>query len=153
HAAPARVRRLEARVRGRQERALRARQRCEDAARRSLLPHRDVRDVTAVVPSRRTRYLLALTLGLLAAAEVWVKTGHPGGASDFDQVWYGATVLREGGNPYRAIGPEARIYWGWPLYYPLPAMLAVTPLAMIPVHAARSLFAGASVAVLVQAIT
>jgi len=109
--------------------------------------------VTTRVPSRRTRCLLALALGSLAAAEVWVKTGHPGGASDFDQVWYGATVLREGGNPYRAIGPAARIYWGWPLYYPLPAMLAVTPLAVVPVHVARSLFAGASVAVLVQAIT
>ena len=105
------------------------------------------------VPSHRTRVFLALALGLLAAAEVWVKTGRPGGASDFDQVWYGATVLREGGNPYRAIGPEGRIYWGWPLYYPLPALLAVTPLAAVPMHAARSLFAGAGVAVLVHALT
>ena len=104
-------------------------------------------------PSRRTRYLLALVFGVLAAAEVWVKTGRPGGASDFDQVWYGATVLHEGGNPYRTIGPEGRIYWGWPLYYPLPAMLAVTPLATVPVHAARSLFTGVGVAVLVYAIT
>src|SRR4029077_7311026 len=102
------------------------------------------------VPGHRTRCLLALAVGLLAAAEVWIKTGHPGGASDFDQVWYGATVLREGGNPYHAIGPEGRIYWGWPLYYPLPAMLAVTPLATLPVHAARSLFAGVGVAVLVH---
>jgi hypothetical protein len=112
-----------------------------------------IASIAARVPRRRTRCLLALACGLLAAAEIWIKTGHRGGASDFDQVWYGATVLRQGGNPYRAIGPEGPIYWGWPLYYPLPAMLAVAPLAALPLHAARSLFAGTGVALLVYAIT
>src|SRR5579862_3482743 len=104
-------------------------------------------------PSIRIRCVLALTFGLLAATAVWLKTGRPDATSDFDQVWYGATVLHEGGNPYRTIGPEGSIYWGWPLYYPLPAMLTVSPLAALPVHAARTVFAGAGVAVLVYAIT
>jgi hypothetical protein len=103
--------------------------------------------------TRRARALLALAVGALAAAEIWVKTAHSGAVSDFDLVWHAARVLAQGANPYEMIGPERPIYFGWPLYYPLPAILVVSPLAAVPIHLARSLFVGAAVGSFVYAST
>jgi hypothetical protein len=60
--------------------------------------------------------------------------------SDFDQLWIAARALRNGGDPYAAV-LEAHLGAGFPLYYPLPAVLLVLPLTPLSLGAARSIFA------------
>jgi hypothetical protein len=58
-----------------------------------------------------------------------------------------------GRDPYvdslRHIGPG----WPWPLQYPAPAILAVLPLALLPLELGRALFVGLGVGVFTYAIT
>lgn len=66
--------------------------------------------------------------------------GHPPGA-DFYQVWLGARALLAGENPYgEAVRIEMRrAYQEWGqhgLPYPLPALIAITPFALLPLHIA-----------------
>jgi hypothetical protein len=103
----------------------------------------------APVPSRRVRCVLALLVAVASAAMLWLK-GVP---SDFDQVWHGARALWRGENPYAVVGPNNAVFWPWPLYYPLPAMLAVAPLAAMPVHLARAVFIGTGAGIFTWAIT
>lgn len=88
-------------------------------------------------PSRSATLLLAavcatLVAGILAAS-------RPGG-TDFDYFWTAATALIHGRDPYRAVA-ESGI--GYPLFYPLPAVLVVAPLGLLPLWAARLAFAWA----------
>jgi hypothetical protein len=71
--------------------------------------------------------------------------------SDF-QVWASRTRSGEQGSIRRG-GARTRFGWRWPLYYPLPALVAVAPLGLLPVLAARAIFAGLSAALLAWAIT
>ena len=105
-------------------------------------------------PDRWTRGALA---GLLAVAVAAYVVAHglanPDFTSDFDQVWAGARALWEGKDPYLVVGPGREFGWRWPLYYPLPALVAVAPLGLLPVIAARAIFAGVSSGLLAWAIT
>ena len=85
--------------------------------------------------SRTATLLLAALCATLIAA-VYAAAG-PGG-SDFDYFWTAATALIHGRDPYRAVA-ESRI--GYPLFYPLPAVLVVSPLGLLPLWAARVAFA------------
>jgi hypothetical protein len=78
---------------------------------------------------------------------------NPDFVSDFDQVWAGAAALWKGQNPYLVVGPHRPFHWHWPLYYPMPALILTAPLGLLPVVAARMLFAGISAALLAYAIT
>jgi hypothetical protein len=69
---------------------------------------------------------------------------NPDFTSDFDHVWGGARALWEGQNPYLVVGPGKKYPWSWPLYYPVPALIIVGPLALIPVIAARVVFTSIS---------
>ena len=100
------------------------------------------------------RILFAGALGVVVVAYVTaLGLKNPEFVSDFDQVWAGARALWDGRDPYSLIGPGREFAWKWPLYYPLPALVAVAPLGLLPVIAARALFAGASAALLAWAIT
>jgi hypothetical protein len=105
-------------------------------------------------PAARHRLAFAVALGIAVAVYV---TAHgltnPHFTSDFDQVWGGARSLWEGKNPYVSVGPGREYGWNWPLYYPLPALVAVAPLGLLPVLAARVVFASCSAALLAWAIT
>lgn len=69
--------------------------------------------------------------------------------TDFDQLWHSARALLRGVDPYSVVGPRERpFYWLWPLYYPLPAVLAAIPLSWLPVAVARVTFATLSAGVL-----
>ena len=104
-------------------------------------------------PHRRTRGLVAALVAAAAALVVWTKSAHEGGVSDVDQIWHGARALAAGGNPYEVVGPQGAVYWQWPLYYPLPAMLIAAPLAVLPLHAARTAFTAVAAGVFVFAVT
>jgi hypothetical protein len=99
---------------------------------------------------------LAFAIALGAAVAVYVVAlgrANPDFTSDFDQVWGGARALWEHKNPYEVVGPGREYGWHWPLYYPLPALVAVAPLGLLPVLAARALFSGLSAALFAWAIT
>jgi hypothetical protein len=104
-------------------------------------------------PSLRIRVGFAAFIGAVSVAFVYfyarVNTDF---VSDFDQVWAGAAALWRGENPYLVVGPGEAFHWRWPLYYPLPALVLTAPLGLLPVVAARMVFAGISAALLAYAV-
>ena len=93
---------------------------------------------------RLTRLRLAIAIGIGIASgaltAVWHQT-FPLHASDFDLLWIAARALRAHQDPYLAVHDWG---WRWPMYYPLPAVVAVLPLAWLPLPVARALFAAIS---------
>lgn len=93
-------------------------------------------------PGLRTRLVVALLVGAGAAALVVIGAlRFPTFASDFDQSWYAARALLHGGDPYALIGPGRAFHAEWPYFYPLMGPLLVLPFGLLPVLAARTLFA------------
>jgi hypothetical protein len=88
-------------------------------------------------PSPRATLLLAALCAALVAG-IYAAAGPEG--TDFDYFWIAANALVHGRDPYRAV-TESRI--GYPLFYPLPAVLVLAPLGALPLWAARTIFAGA----------
>lgn len=104
------------------------------------------------VTSRRVAF--ALLLGALSAIyAAAVGLANPEFVSDFDQVWAAARALLDGRDPYEVVGPRGEFVWKWPLYYPLPALLVVAPLGLLPVIAARAIFAGVGAGLLAWGVT
>jgi hypothetical protein len=105
-------------------------------------------------PSPRRRAAFAISLALAVAVYV-VALGkaNPDFTSDFDQVWAGARAIWEGKDPYEVVGPGREFGWNWPLYYPVPALVALAPLGLLPVIAARAVFASISAGLLAWAVT
>jgi hypothetical protein len=77
---------------------------------------------------------------------------NPEFVSDFDQVWAGARALWHDKDPYQVVGPGREFHWRWPLYYPVPALVAVAPLGLVSTLAARGIFAGVSAGAFTWAI-
>jgi hypothetical protein len=103
-------------------------------------------------PRRRAWFALVFA-GACAAYVLAHSYANPDFTSDFDQVWAGARALWQRKNPYDVIGPGREFGWRWPLYYPMPALVAAAPLGLLPVLAARAVFAGGSAGLLAWAIT
>jgi hypothetical protein len=100
------------------------------------------------------RLAFALAVGIACGLYVLAfGLANPDFASDFDQSWGGAAAILHGQNPYDVVGPGKQYPWSWPLYYPLPALLIVAPLGLLPVLAARVVFAGLSGGLLAFAIS
>jgi hypothetical protein len=100
----------------------------------------------------RVLFSVGLAVGV-ATYVVALGLANPDFTSDFDQVWAGARALWQGKDPYVVVGPGREFGWHWPLYYPLPALVAVAPLGLLPLLAARAVFAGLSAALFAWAIT
>lgn len=99
--------------------------------------------------SRRQRGAIALAAGVLMAALTYRAYGlAPPMASDFDFVWIGLRAFVHGENPYRAV---ADAHVRGPLYYPLPALVALAPLGLVSAGVARIVFAGLGYAALAYA--
>ena len=103
-------------------------------------------------PTRRALFAVALAIGV-AVYVVALGSANPDFTSDFDQVWAGAKALWNGKDPYVVVGPGREFGWRWPLYYPLPALVALAPLGLLPVIAARAVFASVSAGLLAWAVT
>jgi hypothetical protein len=98
-----------------------------------------------------TRLVAAAVVAALSAAYVlMVALRDPGYVSDFDQIWLGARALLSGENAYRAVasGFAGTPALPFPLFYPLPAVVAGVPFALMPLIAGRMVFAAASMGVL-----
>ena len=90
-------------------------------------------------PSGKHRLLVAIAIGIVAAAYVAAQYHRLGGGHhDFDQVWLGARAVIRGENPYGV--PLSDL--GYPLFYPVPALLIVAPLSWLPLAWAGSAFFG-----------
>jgi hypothetical protein len=79
-----------------------------------------------------------VTLGLGLGSAAYIR--GVGGPQDFDQVWFAARAWLLGQDPYALIGPGRAFEWTFPLFYPLPAAIAMTPLAPLPAPWADAAF-------------
>jgi hypothetical protein len=111
------------------------------SARRTGADSRDVREYVRAHPQLAG----AVVVGLFATALALMRLLYaPGVTTDFDQWHHAARVLLGGGNPYDQIGPGRAFEWNWPLFYPLPAVIFTTPLALLPAGTGRVVFAATS---------
>ena len=107
-----------------------------------------------VSPPVRARALAAIAIAGACGALVYAHAlKQPGWRGDTDQVWFAARMLLDGRNPYVEVGPGRPFDMRFGLYYPLPAVVAFTPLALLPVRAARALFVALSTGVLAFAVS
>src|SRR4029079_9971872 len=87
--------------------------------------------------------LIALLIGVASVAFLTFYRANPRSQHrpDVDHLHAAAQFVLHGRDPYPLIGPTDREYRNsWPLYYPMPAVLAVAPLAPLPVDVARGVF-------------
>jgi hypothetical protein len=124
----------------------------------TLTPSHLVRSVTETAPQRepvadevsRPRWqqiLVPFVIAALAALYVVARGTSDPAVSDFDQLWHAARALMSGQNPYEYVGPAGVFVWDY-LFYPLPAVLLVSPLALMPLLAARACLAAISAGLL-----
>lgn len=95
----------------------------------------------ATPPQLRTRLAVALGVALACIAIlVFDGIAEPDAVPDFDHVWFAATAILEGRNPYQLIGPGREHHYPWLFYYPLTAPTSILPLALLPLPVARALY-------------
>jgi hypothetical protein len=79
---------------------------------------------------------LALAVLFVIAFRLGVYAVHSELGTDFDLLYYAATHLLAGENPY----PIVHQWYPYPLFYPLPAVLVAVPFTILPVQIARAAF-------------
>lgn len=110
-------------------------------------------------PSIGQRLLVAVAAGLFGAwfVQLVATKGLPimDARTDFDHLWVASRMMLMDVDPYQAIGPHAGADFRLParMIYPLTTVVAMTPLAQLPLAAARSLFVGGSMALLAWALS
>ena len=99
--------------------------------------------------SRLTRIATSLAVALLSALWfAWGSARETGYVSDFDQLWQAARIALDNRDPYAEslVHPAS---FGLPpsmgLYYPLTAVVIASPLAALPLEAARLVWIAAGV--------
>jgi hypothetical protein len=104
-------------------------------------------------PDRLERTLAAVAVAVVWTSFYWGASSSPDYVSDIDQVWHGTRALLRGLDPYSVIGPGREYHIGFPLYYPLPALVAFTPFALLPLQLARLVLVAISTGLLAYAVT
>ena len=94
--------------------------------------------------SPRIRLAVAVAVAVLAAHYAYSLATMFAFHRDMGQLWFAAREVLHGRNPYLGIGPGRAFDWPWPLYYPLPAVIAAVPLALFSEPVALGIFAGLS---------
>lgn len=109
----------------------------------------------ATRPSRRSRLLAALAIGVASGLLAFYSAQRPGAIPDFLYPWTGARLFLDGLDPYAAI--RARLGGPPPydeaLFYPFTTLIALLPLARVPYGLAGGVFFGISAATLAYLIT
>lgn len=98
-------------------------------------------------PTKLQRAAFAFSVGALGVLILLQKFARlPNSATDFDLVWFGARLLRDGNDPYLLVGPHNFFYWDFPFLYPLPSLLVALPFSFLGVRTAALafVFAGSS---------
>jgi hypothetical protein len=104
-------------------------------------------------PDRAERMAVGLALAAITGAFYWGGSSSPEYYSDLDQVWHGSRALFHGHDPYSVVGRGLDADQVFPLYYPIPALVAYLPFAALPLAVARTLFVAVSAGLLAYAIT
>ena len=106
-------------------------------------------------PTSRERLLTALIIGLIAGTFSWFMAQRPGATPDFEYPYTAAKLFLEGQNPYAVMTgrPGSPPPYDEPFFYPFTAVIAVMPLAAIPMAIACGIFFGLSTALLSFLIT
>jgi hypothetical protein len=104
-------------------------------------------------PDRAERIAVGLALAAITGAFYWGGSSSPAYYSDLDQVWHGSRALFHGNDPYSVVGRGLDADQVFPLYYPLPALVAFLPFAALPLAIARTLFIAVSAGLLAYAVT
>jgi hypothetical protein len=103
---------------------------------------------------RVRRIALTLAIGGTAALLSWSVWSRPQPqASDLAQLWAGAGALLHHQNPYEAVGPGRTFNWPYPLLYPMTAILALVPLALLPLRWVDPIFVGVGFGLFAYGIT
>lgn len=103
----------------------------------------------ANTPTIRQRLIFAIVVGVVASSILYQKYARVAGSeTDFDLVWRGALLLRQGRDPYILIGPTGVFHWDFPFLYPAPSILIALPFSFLSVHAAAIAFVFAGSAIL-----
>src|SRR5262245_59406339 len=91
---------------------------------------------------------LATAAGAYALAHRWPDFGR---ASDLLQARMGAIGWLQGLDPYRFVRESGA--WPYPLLYPLPALMVVSPLALVPAWLSEAVFMLLGTALLAWGLT
>src|SRR5688572_17707728 len=92
-------------------------------------------------PQLRTRIAIASIVAIASVALIaFDRVAQPDAIPDFDHLWFAATAILDGRDPYQLIGPGREFNWPWLYYYPLTAPTSILPLALLPLTVARALF-------------
>jgi hypothetical protein len=103
---------------------------------------------------RVRRMALTLAIGGTAALLAWSVWSRPQPqASDLAQLCAGAGALLHHQNPYEAVGPGRTFNWPYPLLYPMTAILALVPLALLPLRWVDPIFVGVGFGLFAYGIT
>jgi hypothetical protein len=115
-----------------------------------VLAKRDYVEVSV----RALRLAFTLSVGVSAAVIAWSVWRRPQPVpSDLAPVWAGARALLDRQNPYEAVRPANPLSLGFPLMYPLTAVLTLMPLAVLPLVWVNSIFVGLGFALFTYAVT
>jgi hypothetical protein len=109
----------------------------------------------ADVPTIRARLLTAIGIAVASGLVAYFAARRPGAVPDFLYPWTGARLFLDGVDPYVAMQkqPGGAPPYDEALFYPFTALLALFPLARIPMELAGALFFGASSGGLAYLIT
>lgn len=100
------------------------------------------------------RITLTAAAGVTAALLAWTVWSRPQPQpSDLAPVWAGARAFLHGQSPYDAVRPGTGYDLGYPLLYPLTAVLALLPLALLPLRWVDPIFVGLAFALFMWATT
>lgn len=108
---------------------------------------------TPDAPAHPQRLLAAALVAVLAAAYSARTVGPAGQAADLTIQWASARAFWSGTDAYALSGPGRPIHWVAPLAYPATTLVALGPLAALPISLARSVFVALSAGAYTFAVT
>ena len=102
---------------------------------------------------RRPRLLAAAGIAIASALLALYSVKRPGAVPDFIYPWTGIRLFLDGTNPYLAMRGNGAPPYDEALFYPFTTLLALLPLARLPLHIAGAIFFGLSSGALAYVIT
>jgi hypothetical protein len=104
--------------------------------------------------SLAARLAFAIAVATSAGVLTWTVWSRPQPQiSDLAAVWAGARGLLHGHNPYQIVGPGRAFDRAYPLLYPLTAVVALAPIAWLPLRLVDPLFVAFGFGLFTYAVT
>ncbi|HMF97592.1 MAG TPA: hypothetical protein VKE96_25000 [Vicinamibacterales bacterium] len=108
----------------------------------------------AATPYRQRRLAFAIAVAISAAVLAWTVWSRPQPQiSDLALVWAAARAFLHGQNPYQAVGPGFAFDRPYPLVYPMTAVMALAPVAWLPLRWVDPLFVACGFGLFTYAVT